>query len=72
MNDDRVALGEATEPAGEAAPPAASKPPRSRHLPVAEAEDQDRASPPDDEDVDIAVDKTDMSAVGDDGQVFGG
>jgi len=41
-------------------------------LATAEAEDQEKASQSDVDDGDVVVDKTDMSAVGDDGQVFGG
>ena len=73
MTDDPAPRSEVPEPAGDGAQarPGASKSSGARTLPAAEAEDQGRASQPDD-DVDVVVDKTDMSAVGDDGQVFGG
>ena len=72
MTDDPATRSDATEPPGEAARAAGSKSTGPRPLATAEAEDQEKASQSDDDDVDVVVDKTDMSAVGDDGQVFGG
>lgn len=71
MTDDPATRSDATEPPGESARPAGSKSAGPRPLATAEAEDQEKASQSDDDD-DVVVDKTDMSAVGDDGQVFGG
>jgi hypothetical protein len=72
MTDDPAPRSDVPEPAGDAARPGASKSTGPRTLPAAEADEQDRAAQPGDDDVDVVVDKTDMSAVGDDGQVFGG
>jgi hypothetical protein len=70
MTDEPIP-NEAAEPPGDAAPSGVTKSNVPPPLPNGAVGDQERASS-DDDDVDVVVDKTDMSAVGDDGQVFGG